>query len=317
MENVRTLDLDKICRTCLTENKDMFSIFSQLYEVHSQESDIPCIDEILSKISSIKAVRNDGFPSLICTKCIDLAHTSFNFQKLCNRSQNILETFVKQQPETSIKLENVEKNEFLVVERASDEESDKADVPGQANEEEKNFACTICEKSYKFANSLRVHMRNHSEEKPYECKTCGKCFKQYGSLVYHQRSHTGVQPYVCKTCGKKYKQSGTLTAHMRVHTGQRPFLCSICGRGFRQAADLGYHMRSHTKEKPYMCNICGKTMSMQSHLVQHLRTHTGERPYKLCVGRRFRRRLGSKDMRLSILVSSRTLVRFVRKVSTG
>ncbi|KAF5276900.1 hypothetical protein FQA39_LY06451 [Lamprigera yunnana] len=144
----------------------------------------------------------------------------------------------------------------------------------------KIFECTYCGKTYKHANSIRVHLRTHSAEKSFMCNYCGKAFFQYGALTYHLRGHTGEQPHECNICGKRYRQSGTLTAHMRVHTGQKPFLCSVCGRGFRQAPDLGYHMRTHTKERPYMCNVCGKTMRMQCHLVQHLRMHTGERPFQ-------------------------------------
>lgn len=61
MENIQTFNLEKICRTCLTENKEMYSIFSELYELHfefEENEEIPCIDEILSSISSIKVLLN-------------------------------------------------------------------------------------------------------------------------------------------------------------------------------------------------------------------------------------------------------------------
>lgn len=81
------------------------------------------------------------------------------------------------------------------------------------------YECNICAKTFRFAHSLRVHIKNHGLEKPFICTECKKDFKVYGSLIHHSRSHSGEQPYECEVCGKRYKQSGTLTAHMRIHTG--------------------------------------------------------------------------------------------------
>lgn len=47
------INLGKICRICLTECRNMFSIYSELLEENSAES-ISRLDEILKKISSIK-----------------------------------------------------------------------------------------------------------------------------------------------------------------------------------------------------------------------------------------------------------------------
>lgn len=47
------ISLGKICRICLTEGRNMFSIYSELIEENSTGI-IPRIHEILNKISSIK-----------------------------------------------------------------------------------------------------------------------------------------------------------------------------------------------------------------------------------------------------------------------
>ncbi|XP_018575106.1 zinc finger protein 846-like isoform X1 [Anoplophora glabripennis] len=374
MENIilTALNLNKVCRVCLMECDSMFSIYSELFEDNSDEK-IPCIYEILISISSIKVQSDDGLPSMICTKCIDKAHSSYKFQQQCNKSQILLETYIEHINKELAHAEDVSKtietNQKYGLKSETVESSD-SELPPELvlinendlikNEVEENecdslknciplgedtvdqlikdnlqvdnlelispkirsfnldlkneevrdcsatsnrgksikeipnmnyykkekgdktveYVCNLCDKSFKYGNSLRIHLKNHSDEKPYMCSECKKSFKIYTSLMHHVRSHSGEQPYECKECGKKYKQSGTLTAHMRIHTGSKPFLCSICGRGFRQAPDLTYHMRTHTKEKPYMCNICGKTMSMQCHLVQHMRSHTGEKPFQ-------------------------------------
>lgn len=48
-------NLSKICRICLTECENMFSIYSGLIEENSSEF-VPRIHEILNKISSIKVL---------------------------------------------------------------------------------------------------------------------------------------------------------------------------------------------------------------------------------------------------------------------
>ncbi|KAG5879672.1 hypothetical protein JTB14_021475 [Gonioctena quinquepunctata] len=388
MENIiGALNLSKICRVCLFECENMFSIYSELFEDNCEEK-MPTIFEILANLSTIKIETNDTLPTMICTKCINNAHSAFKFQQQCNKSQLLLDSYMEQlkdlknanipnsKDQVDLENENIGKyidetldkqtsrNEFLQEddllpselgfinselmktddpEEASDDDCDdlknciplgedtvdqlikdnlqvdnlelispkmrsfnldfktvgKEDAEAVSNTEKTSrelpnmnyytkekedgsleYECNICQKSFKIANCLRIHLKNHDEQKPYVCTECRKAFKGYGSLMHHIRSHSGEQPYACKECGKKYKQSGTLKAHMRIHSGSKPFICSICGKGFRQPPDLTYHMRTHTKEKPYMCNVCGKTMSMQCHLVQHMRSHTGEKPFK-------------------------------------
>ncbi|KAJ8927825.1 hypothetical protein NQ314_019707 [Rhamnusium bicolor] len=96
MENILTaLNFNKVCRVCLMECNSMFSIYSELFEDNSDEK-IPCIYEILINISSIKVQSDDGLPTMICTKCIDKAHSSYKFQQQCNRSQALLEVYIEQ-----------------------------------------------------------------------------------------------------------------------------------------------------------------------------------------------------------------------------
>lgn len=46
-------NLDKICRVCLLEYENMFSIHSQIFEENSEQI-LPKISEILTDMSSIK-----------------------------------------------------------------------------------------------------------------------------------------------------------------------------------------------------------------------------------------------------------------------
>ncbi|KAJ8951483.1 hypothetical protein NQ318_000177 [Aromia moschata] len=376
MDNIilTALNFNKVCRVCLIENDSMFSIYSELFEDNSDEK-IPHIFEILVNISSIKVETDDGLPSMICTKCIDKAHSSYKFQQQCNRSQALLDAYIEQIKELvkdeeiseQLGLEKYDLKTDMIENREDANEDDllstkyalinDVDLHKSANDDTKSicnddcddlknclplgedtvdllikdnlqvdnlelispklrsfnfslkakepaepkvakaknsekqpkdppnmnyyrkekdngsfeYECNICEKKFKFGNSLRIHLKNHDEQKPYVCTICKKGFKVYGSLMHHTRSHSGEQPYECKVCGKKYKQSGTLTAHMRIHTE--------CDKAFPSSTRLKRHSIIHTTLKPYKCHICEKSFNRSSSLRVHTKTHLGVRSH--------------------------------------
>lgn len=111
---VTTINLNKVCRVCLMEYEEMHSIFSEIQNEDNLEEESTFLCEILTNISSIRVIiflkallkntlmlfskilADDGLPSMICTNCMELAHTSYKFQQQCNRSQEILEAYVLQ-----------------------------------------------------------------------------------------------------------------------------------------------------------------------------------------------------------------------------
>lgn len=48
-----------------------------------------------SDLVNFKVQSDDGLPSMICTKCIDKAHSSYKFQQQCNKSQVLLEACIE------------------------------------------------------------------------------------------------------------------------------------------------------------------------------------------------------------------------------
>nr|CAI5859866.1 unnamed protein product [Callosobruchus analis] len=88
------LNLSKICRICLEENEKMYSIYGELCKEIPTEGS-PKIFEVLLQISSVKVDSHDGFPTKICSTCLDKTQISYSFQKQCNTSQGLLETYAK------------------------------------------------------------------------------------------------------------------------------------------------------------------------------------------------------------------------------
>lgn len=171
----------------------------------------------------------------------------------------------------------------------------------------KNFACEICNKSFKYNVQLRIHLRTHSGERPHTCEICHRGFSQLSNLRSHRKVvHSKVKPYKCQLClksftmadsltahslkcvkdkfrcqlcSKSFAKEGNLIAHLQCHTAdggplvEKNFKCEMCPKSFRNKEDWKRHVRVHTGEKPYICDICNKGFAQKANLLSHRKTH--------------------------------------------
>ncbi|KAG5883584.1 hypothetical protein JTB14_014500 [Gonioctena quinquepunctata] len=80
MEDIRITEMDRLCRTCLSEKNmdELKFIFENSLEVQLRE------------ITTIKVEANDGLPSYMCNDCHFTLKVALNFKNQCQKSESQL-----------------------------------------------------------------------------------------------------------------------------------------------------------------------------------------------------------------------------------
>lgn len=76
------LNMDRICRICLTEGTNLSPIFCTDQEVN----DFSSLPQKIQVCGSIEIHEQDGLPSLICDICIYKASVAHEFRQQCQHS---------------------------------------------------------------------------------------------------------------------------------------------------------------------------------------------------------------------------------------
>lgn len=136
---------------------------------------------------------------------------------------------------------------------------------------EKQFACTLCTKSFTQPGALKCHLKRHTDTRLFECDLCKKRFVDKGALSLHIRTHTGLKPYCCKDCGKQFSDPSAFNRHRRIHTGEKPYRCKYCPKAFSDISAHIVHTRRH-EGVTYTCEICQKQLCNHSGLYHHMKS---------------------------------------------
>ncbi|XP_036426218.1 zinc finger and BTB domain-containing protein 11 [Colossoma macropomum] len=168
------------------------------------------------------------------------------------------------------------------------------------HEKSRGFKCTLCNKEFQYAASLRAHLTRHKHQKTqrvsvtrgpaaeeeglegqaksrtkreFVCDICGKTLPKLYSLRIHMLNHTGVRPHSCRLCGKSFATKHSLKMHRALHDSAKRFHCSVCEKSFVTKRSLDEHTSIHTGESKYLCTQCGMSFHRASGLSKHLKKH--------------------------------------------
>uniref|UniRef100_A0A9J8AK09 Zinc finger and BTB domain containing 11 n=1 Tax=Cyprinus carpio carpio TaxID=630221 RepID=A0A9J8AK09_CYPCA len=173
------------------------------------------------------------------------------------------------------------------------------------HEKSRSFKCSICNKEFQYAASLRAHLARHKHQKTqrasmtramdaedsqgsedqmrcrtkreFVCDICGKTLPKLYSLRIHMLNHTGVRPHTCKVCGKSFATKHSLKMHRALHDSIKRFQCTVCEKSFVTKRSLEEHTSIHTVcltgESKYLCTTCGASFHRASGLSKHLKKH--------------------------------------------
>lgn len=83
MERKRVLELDKICRVCTSERKDMRPLYSEK------------VAEMLMEFAAIKVEPTEGWPDKICVQCVHQVSRCHAFKGLVERNDKELREYIK------------------------------------------------------------------------------------------------------------------------------------------------------------------------------------------------------------------------------
>lgn len=108
------------------------------------------------------------------------------------------------------------------------------------------------------------------------CSVCNKKFSSASSLRRHMTMHDKtLRVLECSVCSSRFPNEYSLKKHLMIHTGVRPFSCDKCHKSFVYQIDLNFHKRIHESAK-LVCKTCGREFSRYSNLVRHEEIHKGE-----------------------------------------
>ncbi|XP_030834185.1 zinc finger protein 345 [Strongylocentrotus purpuratus] len=168
-------------------------------------------------------------------------------------------------------------------------------------EEECDFRCGTCVKSFPSLGRLKEHELFHEMmhgDKPYECSECNQRYTAQSSLNRHEREvHGFLDDYKPRSRPKRLK----------AHVPKKPLHCRYCGQGYKSRGALANHERrihgsrhpirepdlpndepkdmlgrpSDYYQRPFKCRFCPKRYVSWTTVEQHEKeVHTREGTFK-------------------------------------
>ncbi|KAJ0182981.1 hypothetical protein K1T71_000957 [Dendrolimus kikuchii] len=112
---------------------------------------------------------------------------------------------------------------------------------------QKYFTCRTCEATFNTSEELKTHSLEHQVKTRHHCEECNRYFKKAFSLRIHMRAHMGNM-VKCPICNEGFPMPVNLGKHLRtMHT--KDVECDKCPEKFFTQKQLDEHYRKHNREK--------------------------------------------------------------------
>ncbi|KAK9729834.1 Zinc finger, C2H2 type [Popillia japonica] len=163
-------------------------------------------------------------------------------------------------------------------ETASQHSGTVEDEREDAEEDDNETRCCVCDQPYPDVDKLDEHLvtKHNYRKDEYSCDLCPKTYSYRPSLIKHKAiQHGEHKKYHCENCTKR---------HIRTHhVGARSHACPECGKTFATSSGLKQHTHIHSSVKPFQCEVCFKAYTQFSNLCRHKRMHADCRMQIKCV----------------------------------
>uniref|UniRef100_A0A4W5KCE6 Zinc finger and BTB domain containing 11 n=1 Tax=Hucho hucho TaxID=62062 RepID=A0A4W5KCE6_9TELE len=145
------------------------------------------------------------------------------------------------------------------------------------HEKTRRFKCSLCNKEFQYAASLKAHLTRHKHQKSQRPPLVSVPQPHDEEVLEGDGRAKGrtKREFVCDICGKTLPKLYSLRIHMLNHTGVRPHSCRVCGKTFAHKHSLKMHRALHDAVKQFHCLLCDKSFVSKRSLEEHTSIHTG------------------------------------------
>ncbi|KAG5897250.1 hypothetical protein JTB14_013154 [Gonioctena quinquepunctata] len=297
---VMEYDFDKICRICLKEG-----IMMSIFKVNVSKKMMAC--------ASVQVWPNDGLPVQICNKCSAKLHISFQFKKLCEKSdaklrqllsnksiEDQVETQYSQSQETQ-QPQNVPPQELVqtvqqecvyiecnpLIQTIVQNSNNFNSVPQALNQISYNTDQSGMQlNGYSMPDVGQVQVYTGSYDLPLQSVNPGvqDHVMQMQIPASNQVANLVQQPVIPEENKDKVADTQQIKNEKKdrkIDTSAKQ--CPTCNKTFQTATKLSRHVKTHSTDMPYKCKVCSKAFAHSGNFKIHQRMHTGERPFRCIV----------------------------------
>jgi hypothetical protein len=289
------MDFINICRLCLAENLQLFSIFDDCEGSNVKFSEI--IKSIAGNDHQIDEF--DQLSKNICESCKTLCGEFVRFRETIIASSDYQLKGLQQQQ--NVNKEESQYEEIIINELDVDyedeqrlEDDDNYTTLIEINESEQTDDHLLMDElDYEYIETATSEdddddgdeEEEEDEESEYmPCTKCSKSFTSKRKLNAHMKVHaTKMRLHECKDCKRKFTSEQQLSRHKIIHSDlitqikhENSFQCIVCKSVAADKHELDDHIREHRLKmeiENIECIHCSKPFEKFNALVRHLKKH--------------------------------------------